>query len=237
MSTDGNRTILLLLSLAMLQIASVAVADEAATTQSDAEVLRLTDAIVSRYESFGAFSMDFVQTSYWSLADSAFVTKGSLHVKRPNHIAVSYADGGRIVILGDSLRAYTPATKQFYVAGIDTASSVIDPARLLRAYRPEASDPLRAAGDDPRFGPETARGLLDLSLRPHDRLSEPSRLVVRVDPRTNRVHSILAISSGSDWTRYDIVAERVVPAHADGTFELLRPEGAETVTAMPFGGF
>lgn len=222
----------------LIVLLALALAAPTAAASDDAErALQLADAVASRYASLDAFSMDFIQTSYWSLADSTVQTSGTLLVRRPDRIAIEYGTGGRIVIRGDSLRAFAPESGQFFVAGVDTSSSVIDPARVLRAYRPDAEQPIRPARDDPRFGGPPPTGTLTLALRPADRLTDPSLLLVRIDPDALRVRSILAVARGGDWTRYDILREREVSDHEPGTFVLRRPPGAEIVSGMPFGGF
>ncbi|MBD3367844.1 MAG: hypothetical protein GF405_06685 [Candidatus Eisenbacteria bacterium] len=221
--------------VAVLVALSLFSAPDARAGELDAAALAAS--VADRYASLSAYALDFVQTSYWSLADSTVSTSGTLRVERPGRIAVSYGTGGRIVIVGDSLKAYAPESRQFFVARVDTTSSVIDPARLLRSYRTDPETPVLPPQDDPRFGGPPPEGAVTLALLPRDPLAEPSRLVVRVAPASLRVLAILAVAAGGDWTRYDIVDERPVNDHPQGAFALRRPEGAELVTGMPFGGF
>jgi hypothetical protein len=161
--------------------------------------------VVERYASFDAFEMSFEQTSYWALADSALTTSGTLFVDRPDLVAVAYEGGGRIVVRGDSLRAFAPESNQFFVAGVDTSSAGIDPAGLLRSYRPDPVAPIRSTRDDPRFVGEPPVGAIGLALLPRNALTEPALLIVRVATEADRVLSILAVASTGDWTRYDII--------------------------------
>ena len=230
MNTDRLLAVVFVALLALVSASAAASTDELDASE-------LTEELIERYSAMDSFAMEFDQTSHWTLADSTFTTSGTLSVERPGRIAVSYAGGGTIVIRGDSLRAYAPETNQFFVAGIDTASSVIDPARLLKGYRPDPENPILSTRDDPRFDVPPPSGTVSLALRPRERLIEPSRLVVRVDPDQRRVLSILAVAASGDWTRYDIRSERRVGHHPPGTFVLSRPRGAELVTGMPFGGF
>jgi outer membrane lipoprotein-sorting protein len=183
-------------------------------------------AALSRYESAAAYRLDFVQETYWALADSTVTVRGTLHYRRPGAIAIAYDDGSRIVVAGDSMRVYAAQTNQFFVVEVDSTDVAVDPPRLLRAYEADPERPF--ADSDPLPG-----GVRVVNLRPGGPYAEPARIEVAVDAAGDVV-SITAVSASGDRTAYRILASRFGVEAPEGTFTLRCPPGATPVRGSPF---
>jgi outer membrane lipoprotein-sorting protein len=192
-----------------------------------AEARGVVAAAIKRYESARTYRLDFVQENYWALADSTSVARGTLIYERPARMSLSYEDGSRIVVAGDSMRVYTAQTAQFFVVEVDSSDVAIDPPRLLRAYAPDPISPF-AAGD-PR--PDGSRMI---NLRPQASFNEPARIEVTIDPASGTVTRIAAMSSSGDRMTYSIRASRFGLDVSDSEFVLHRPTNATLVKGSPF---
>jgi outer membrane lipoprotein-sorting protein len=199
--------------------------DDASTATLD-EAVRLVQEIVERYESARSCRLDFEQSNYWALADSTATTSGVLVLQRPSKVSVRYDDGGRIVVRGDTVRVYVPSTRQLFIAPVDSSDVVIDPARLLKSYRPDTARPFLPPGVG---SPDTKR----LNLRPRDTGLEPTRLEALVNTRTKLIQRLTIL-----WTTGDSVVYAVretlfdVPID-DREFIIRRPPGVKLVREMP----
>jgi hypothetical protein len=122
--------------------AGLAARDDASTAYTTLDqAVRLVQEIVERYERARSCRLEFEQSNYWALADSTGRTNGVLLLERPSRVSVRYGDGGRIVVRGDTVRVYVPSTRQLFIAPMDSSDVVIDPARLLKSYRPDTDRP------------------------------------------------------------------------------------------------
>lgn len=187
----------------------------------------LIECCLDRYESAASHRITFLQENYWALAETTYVTEGTLLLMRPSSLAIRYPDGGAVVSDGESLRVYVAATEQFFVAPVDSTDLLLDPARLLRAYEPDASTPVLQGGGSPR-------GTATVSMRPRDRRLEPARLDVTIDEDCD-LTLIVAISSSGDRTRYRIIEADRDPRLPSDAFRLPRPAGAEMIRGLPEG--
>ena len=179
----------------------------------------LVELAIARYEASETYRMEFVQESYWSLADSTQTTRGTLVVSNPSSISVRYADGGRIVVHAGSLWVYVPQTNQFFRGQVDSRDVVIDPPHLLRQYAPDPDTPLDERGD----------GTAVVVLRHRRNAQEPNRLAVEIDQRSGLVTAISARTSTGDRTTYRILDTRFGQPLAPDEFTLTRPAGAELI--------
>jgi len=191
-----------------------------------AEARAVVRGALARYEAAASYSLDFVQETYWALADSTVTVRGTLYYRKPGTIAIAYDDGSRIVVAGDSMRVYTAQTNQFFVVGVDSSDVAVDPPSLLRAYEPDPKRPF--AESDPLPG-----GVRVVNLRPGGPYAEPARVEVAVDASGN-VDSIMAVSASGDRTVYRVLASRFGAQAPEGTFTLRCPRGATPVRGSPF---
>lgn len=192
-----------------------------------AEARELVSAALTLYESARTYRLDFVQENYWALADSTSVTGGTLVYERPGKMSLTYDDGSRIVVAGDSMHVYAAQTAQFFVVEVDSSDVAIDPPRLLRAYAPDPISPFAA-------GEPLSNGSRVVNLRPQASFSEPARVEVTIDAASGTVTKIAAVSSSGDRTTYAIRASRFgVDVSAD-EFVLHRPTNAALVKGSPF---
>jgi outer membrane lipoprotein-sorting protein len=215
---------------AVLSFSSPASAEEPAGAVAAAE--SLIASAVAVYESAGDYEIDFTQESYWALADSTQVTEGTLSVAPPRRMAIRYEDGGRIVVNGESLRVYVPATNQFFATRLDSTDVLFDPVRMLSSYEPDAREPFVRLGSD--AGEKAGRRVV--RLRPRPPTVEPVRLDVEIDRFTDTVRALAARSSAGDRTRYLVRQTRLGARIPDSAFRLTPPPGAEIVRGTPFGG-
>jgi outer membrane lipoprotein-sorting protein len=218
-----------MLSAAVLLSSGTAIGADHTPARPVEAAARLIASVASRYASTPSYEIDFTQESYWALADSLQVTTGTLSVVRPGRLAIRYADGGRIVAGGDTLRVYVPATNQFFVARLDSTDVLFDPLGLLSAYAPDDVDP---------FGPGDAGagGRRVVTLRPRPPAVEPARVDVEIDGASGLLRSLTAYSSGGDRTRYALRETRLGADVPDSAFRLILPPGAEIVRGTPYGG-
>jgi outer membrane lipoprotein-sorting protein len=191
-----------------------------------AQARAVVSGALARYEAAASYSLDFVQETYWALADSTVTVRGSLHYRRPGTIAIAYDDGSRIVVAGDSMRVYTAQTNQFFVVGVDSSDVAADPPSLLRACEPDPKRPF--AESDPQPG-----GVRVVNLKPAGPYAEPSRVEVAIDASGNVV-SITALSASADRTVYRVLTSRFDAQAPEGAFTLRRPRGATLVKDSPF---
>jgi outer membrane lipoprotein-sorting protein len=179
----------------------------------------LIDIAIDRYEASQRYEIEFVQDTYWALADSTQTIRGILTVSTPSLISVRYVDGGRIVVNAESLWVYVPETNQFFSGPVDSSDVVIDPARLLRQYAPDPTAPLD----------ERADGTAVVMLRPLQSAREPSSMTVEIDQRSGLLKAIAARMSTGDRTSYRILDTRFGQRIAANEFTLRRPPGAELI--------
>jgi outer membrane lipoprotein carrier protein len=192
-----------------------------------AEARRVISEALLRYESARTYRLDFAQENYWALADSTTVVNGTLFYERPGRMSLTYDDGSRVVVAGDSMRVYVAQTAQFFVVEVDSSDVAIDPPRLLRAYAPDPISPLAA-------GEPLSDGSRVVNLRPQASFGEPSLVEVTIDPASGTVTRIAALSSSGDRTTYSIRASRFGVDIPDNRFVLLRPADATLVKGSPF---
>lgn len=195
----------------------------AAGTTEEAEAL--VDRVASNYESSSSYRIDFVQDSFWALADSLQRTVGFLLAEPPSLIAIRYDDGGRIASNGESLWVFVPQTNQFFSAAVDSADVAIDPARLLRRYRPDASAPFA----------DTAPGTRTVVLRPAVAIAEPSKLTVTIDEDRAIVTALVAYSASGDRTTYRMLDTTFGVAIEPSEFAPNRPTGVDFVRGQMSG--
>jgi outer membrane lipoprotein-sorting protein len=193
--------------------------DEASDDGGASALIR---SVIDRYESSDSYRIDFIQESYWSLADTLFVTEGILLLERPLNMSIVYDDGSRIVSNGESLWVYTAKTGQHFATAVDSGDVVIDPPRLLRQYGvdPDGRFPSPKACQTSGPDPAPATGL---SFRPTHGASEPATLDVLVDERNGTVAEIVAHSRSGDFTRYRIVGTRFDVSIDADAFDRIRP--------------
>ena len=182
--------------------------------------------VLDRYLAHPSYSIRFVQESYWALADTVKETAGVLLVEGSGRLSLEYADGGRAVADGETLRVFVPETRQFFVTALDPADIAVDPARILAAYEPDRRAPI--VGDDD--GPA-----ITIGMRPRERYGEPARIEATVDRNSLELVGLVAFSSTGDRTTYRITETRFDVETSDQDFKLPRPEGAELIRGSPFG--
>lgn len=192
-----------------------------------AEARGVVERALGRYESARTYRIDFTQESYWALADSTTVASGTLFYERPGRMSLTYGDGSRIVVQGDSMRVYTAQTSQFFVVEIDSTDVAIDPPRLLRAYAPDRSVPFAA-------GEPLPDGSRVINLKPQQSFGEPTRVEVTIDPVSGEVTRIAAVSSSGDRMTYAIRASSFGVNVPEDEFVLRRPTSATLVKGSPF---
>lgn len=204
-------------------------AQEGADDGGASELIR---SVIDRYESSDSYRIEFVQESYWSLADTLFVTDGVLLLKRPLNMAITYDDGSRIVSNGESLWVYTSKTGQYFATAVDSGDVVIDPPSLLRQYGldPDGRFPSPEACHTSGADPKPATGL---SFRPTQGASEPATLDVLVDDRHGTVVEIVAHSHSGDFTRYRILGTHFNVPIDDDAFDRIRPPAGRGEGAGP----
>jgi len=179
----------------------------------------LAERTASLYERSSSYRIEFIQESYWALADSTIVSGGVLLAEPPTNISIEYEDGGRVVSTGDSIWVFVPQTNQFYSAAVDSADVSLDLAALLRRYSPDPSGP---------FG-EAPPGSRTLRLKPDDGFVEPEQLAVTIDGNTGTVTLVCARSTSGDTMTYRMIATTFDAPLPEGTFSARRPSGAELV--------
>ncbi len=208
-------------------LASDAEVPHSETASAEAEVVRaLLEQVVESYARAESYTIEFVQESYWALADTVTVSSARLVLVKPSSLSVSYDDGGRIVSDGESLRVYVPATGQFFVSRIGSAGVVLDPAAILESYEPDPRIPLVE-----RSGEE---GVVTIALRPDERFAEPARIDVNIDTTAWIVVGLTAYSTAGDRSSYVLKSTVFeAPVVAD-EFVLVRPEGAQLLTGSPY---
>ena len=206
-----------------------ALAEEPPASPELAEAQALVDRVVDRYEGARSYRIEFTQESYWALADTSLFADGVLFLERPDRISVSYSDGGRIVVDGDSMRVFVAMTNQFFVTTIESADVMLDPAVLLREFHPDRLAPVADDADDRTAGTRT------VSMRPSVSFTEPARILATIDPRSHSIVNIVAFSTAGDRTAYRMHACHFDVPAPDGAFVLPKPEGAELITDSPFG--
>lgn len=192
-----------------------------------AEARDVVSAALLRYDSARTYRLDFVQENYWALADSTSVVNGTLLYERPGKMSLTYGDGSRIVVAGDSMRVYAAQTAQFFVVEVDSSDVAIDPPRLLRAYAPDPISPFAAR--EP-----LSDGSRVVNLKPQASFSEPTRVEVTIDPGSGTVTKIAALSSSGDRMTYSIRASRFGVDVSEDEFVLRRPSDATLVKGSPF---
>ncbi len=205
-----------------------ALAEEPPASPELAEAQALVDRVVDRYEGARSYRIEFTQESYWALADTSHFAEGVLFLERPDRISVSYDDGGRIVVDGDTMRVFVAMTNQFFLTTIESADVMLDPAVLLREFHPDRLAPF--ADDDDRTA-----GTRTVSMRPSMSFTEPARLLATIDLRSHSIVNIVAFSTAGDRTAYRMHACHFDVPTPDGAFVLPKPEGAELITDSPFG--
>jgi len=200
-------------------------APAAARAMAPEDAASIIECTLERYRSAESHRIEFLQESYWALADTTYVTSGVLFLERPSSVAVRYADGGGVVSNGETLRVYVAATNQFFVAAVDSSDLLLDPVRLLEAYRPDPESPTPS--------PEDSAVTIAMARRRPG--TEPARLEVTVDRVSCDLSEIVAIATSGDRTRYAI---RKTSRNADlpsDAFRLPKPDGAETIRGFPQG--
>jgi outer membrane lipoprotein-sorting protein len=213
---------------AFLMIASACVAQSASASPEVEEARALVASVIDRYESSRSYEIEFTQENFWALADTTHAIEGVLLLERPDRLSVTYDDGGRIVVDGDSLRVFVPATNQFFTSSIDSSDVMLDPARLLRQFTPDTERPF-----EPLDG---AGGLRALNLRPLKSFVEPAHVQVTIDTARRVVVRLVARTTTGDRTTYRMRATRYDVPTPDSEFELKLPAGAERMTGSPFAG-
>lgn len=205
-------------------------AEDAAAAEPSAalaEARGVVRAALARYEAARSYRLDFEQETFWALADSTTVVRGTLVYRRPGSVAVRYEDGSRIVVTGDSMRLYTAQTAQFFVGGIDSSDVALDPPRLLRAYEPDPRFPFAEAD-------RRTDGLRVVNLKPGPLYGEPARVLATIDAGTDALTQLTAVATSGDRTTYRILASRFDVNVSDGDFVLRRPPGATLMKGSPF---
>jgi outer membrane lipoprotein-sorting protein len=187
----------------------------------------LVSEIVDRYERARSCRLEFEQSNYWALADSTYTTGGTLLLERPNKVSVRYADGSRIVVREDSVRVYVPSTRQLFIAPVDSSDVAIDPARLLKSYRPDTEQPFLPIGQ----GEST--DLRRLNLKPRTAGLEPTRLEALVDARRSLVQKLTVMWSTGDSVVYNVRETRFDVQIDKDEFVIHRPPGVKLVREMP----
>jgi outer membrane lipoprotein-sorting protein len=220
---------------AVLALAQPATAADPAQNDSETDqknaAHRFIEEVIGRYQSAHSYRLAFTQETYWSLADTSFLSNGELLLEQPSLLAIRYDDGSRIASDGESLWVYVAQTNQFLATDVDSSDVVIDPPRLLSQYVPDESGsfpeptPARSEGD-----PGTGRDAIALSLRPARRDGEPASLDVYVDARSGLVRQIVARARSGDYTRYTIDRTELDVETSPSDFVLRRPPGAERLS-------
>jgi outer membrane lipoprotein-sorting protein len=182
------------------------------------DALSLARSVADRYDSSSSYRIEFVQESYWALADTTAVSKGTLLAEPPSLFAIDYDDGGRVVAAGGSLWVSVPQTNQFFSSGVDTVDVALDPAGILRAYRPDNEQPFLEAAD----------GYRTVQLRPSGSIPEPSRLSITIDERRSVVTEITAYATTGDKTTYRMTKTTFDVDVPEGAFEPPRPPRSKT---------
>ncbi len=197
------------------------------TAPPEFEVVRaLVEQVVESYARAESYTIEFVQESYWALADTVTVSSARLVLVKPSSLSVSYDDGGRIVSDGESLRVYVPATEQFFASRIGSAGVVLDPAAILESYEPDPRIPLVE-----RSGEE---GVVTIALRPGERFAEPARIDININTTAWIVVGLTAYSTAGDRSSYVLKSTIFEAPVAADEFVLVRPEGAQLLTGSPY---
>ena len=197
------------------------------TASPESEVVRaLVEQVVESYARAESYTIEFVQESYWALADTVTVSSARLVLVKPSSLSVSYDDGGRIVSDGESLRVYVPATGQFFVSRIGSAGVVLDPAAILESYEPDPRIPLIERSGE--------KGIVTIALRPGERFAEPARIDVNIDTTAWIVVGLTAYSTAGDRSSYVLKSTVFEAPVAADEFLLVRPEGAQLLTGSPY---
>ncbi len=189
----------------------------AAAGDSYEDALAVTEKVAARYDASSSYRIEFTQESYWALADTTAVSKGTLLAEPPSFFAIDYEDGGRVVTAGGSLWVYVPATNQFWSSAIDTVDVALDPAGILRAYRPDREHPFLDA----------AEGYRTVQLRPTGSIPEPNRITITIDEGRSIVTGITAYATSGDRTTYRMSNTEFDVVVPDGAFEPPRPAETE----------
>ncbi|MBN2565516.1 MAG: outer membrane lipoprotein carrier protein LolA [Candidatus Eisenbacteria bacterium] len=198
---------------------------------SDKAALKLIGDVIERYESEASYKLTFQQETYWSLADTTFVSNGVLLLEQPSLLSIRYDDGSRVVADGESVWVYVAQTNQFLATNVDSSDVVMDPPRLLRQYAPDPS------GTFPTPTPARPEGKMTdnwstvaLSLKPRGGVGEPASLDVYVDQPGGLVRQIVARSRSGDLTRYTVLSTELGVTTKPSDFKLSRPSGAQRLT-------
>ncbi len=204
---------------AMAVIAVLAVPCLAGAQGTYEDALALAQRVAHRYESSSSYRIEFVQESYWALADTTVVSRGELLAKPPSLFAINYEDGGEVVANGESLWVYVPQTNQFFSSAVDTVDVALDPAGILRAYKPDRDHPFM----------DSAEGERTVQLRPSGSIPEPSRLTISINEARSTVTKIAAYATSGDRTTYRMTATTFDVALPEDAFEARRPAGSQAV--------
>ena len=188
---------------------------------------RIIGVIAARYEAADTYRIEFIQESYWALADTLYASSGTLLLRRPATLAISYDDGSRIVSDGESLWVYTSQTNQYFATRVRPEDIMLDPPTLLRGYR---IDP------DGRFSEPTScqlsppggqsRTVVAISMKPDEGISEPAGLDVYIDENERTIVEVLARSLSGDFTRYRISRTVFDVPTESSSFRFDKPAGA-----------
>jgi outer membrane lipoprotein-sorting protein len=192
---------------------------------------RLIDEVIQRYESTESYRLSFTQETYWSLADTSFVSTGVLLLEHPFLLAIRYDDGSRIASDGESLWVYVAQTNQFLATDVDSSDVVIDPPRLLRQYIPDVGGTYPAPTPAQPEGVSAGTGrTVAISLRPLREGGEPAALDVYIDDQSGFVRQIAARTRSGDYTRYTITNTELDVTTRPSDFVLKRPPDAERLS-------
>ncbi len=197
----------------------MAPAEVALAQQGYEDALALAHRVAAHYETSSSYRIEFVQSSYWALADTTAVSRGDLLAEPPSLFAIDYDDGGTVVASRGSLWVYVPQTDQFFSSAIDTVDVALDPAGILRAYKPDRDQPFLDA-------PE---GYRTIQLRPSGSIPEPSRLTITIDETRLTVAEIIAYATTGDRTTYRMTKTAFDVTLPEDAFIPRRPAGSKAV--------
>ncbi len=195
------------------------------TAQSEMAEM-IVERVLESYAAAESYTIEFIQRSYWALADTVSISSARLVLVKPSFLSVSYDDGGRIVSNGESLRVYVPATEQFFVSRIGSAGVVLDPAAILSNYKPDPHVPIMERSGE--------QDVVTIALRPRERFAEPARIDVTIDTAAWIVVALTAHSTAGDWSSYVLESTNFEAPVAPGEFVLARPDGAQLLTGSPY---